>query len=113
MVFYDKLYVSPEIPNPRKVRKDLMRGKGHLTIYVLLLAREPQGRPQLEIMHCANLQTAYYKAHPPFIVGIAEGRADAIDMVKRITEESFRMTGQWNAAQYLASRTAFENQRGE
>jgi hypothetical protein len=46
-------------------------------------------------------------------VGIAEGRADAIDMVKRITEESFRMTGQWNAAQYLASRTAFENQRGE
>ena len=86
----------------------LLRGKGHLSIYVLLLAKGPEGRPQLEIMHCANLQTQYYRVHEPFIVGIAEGKADAVDMVDALTTESFNMTGQWNAAEYLASRAGFE-----
>lgn len=108
MVFYDKLYISPLIRNPRKIRRDLQRGKGHLSIYVLLLAHGPGGGPQLEIMHCANLQTRYYKAHPPFIVGIANGRADAVEMVNDLTNEAFEMTGQWSAAKYLADRTAFQ-----
>jgi hypothetical protein len=46
--------------------------------------------------------------HEPFIVGIAEGKADAVDMVDALTTESFNMTGQWNAAEYLASRAGFE-----
>lgn len=108
MVFYDKMYVSPRIRNPRKIKKDLVRGKGHLTIYVLVLARGPQGRPQLEFMHCSNLQTQYYRARPPFIVGLAEGRTDAVELVETITTEAFNMTGQWDAAQYLASVTAFD-----
>lgn len=107
MIFYSNLYVSPKIRKPRKIKKDLIHGKGHLSIYVLLLARGPEGRPQLEIMHCANLQTQYYKAHQAFIVGLAEGKADAIEMVDAITNEAFNMTGQWNAAEYLASRTGF------
>ena len=108
MVFYDNLYVSPRIRKPRQIKKDLLRGKGHLSIYVLLLAKGPEGRPQLEIMHCANLQTQYYRVHEPFIVGIAEGKADAVDMVDALTTESFNMTGQWNAAEYLASRAGVE-----
>lgn len=108
MVFYDNLYVSSRIRKPRQIKKDLLRGKGHLSIYVLLLARGSGGGPQLEIMHCANLQTQYYRVHEPFIIGIADGKADAVDMVDAITRESFKMTGQWNAAKYLASRTGFE-----
>ena len=108
MFFYDKLYVSPGVRNPRKIKKDLLRGKGHLTIYVLVLARGPEGRPQLEIMHCANLQSSYYRKHLPFVVGIAQGKADAVELVNALTMESYNMTGQWNAAEYLASRTAFE-----
>lgn len=107
MLFYDHLYVSPRIRRPRQIKKDLIHGKGHLSIYVLLLARGPEGGPQLEIMHCANLQTQYYKVHQPFIVGIAEGKADAVGLVEAITNEAFNMTGQWNAAEYLASRTGF------
>lgn len=103
MEFYRKLYVSPRIRNPRKIKKDLQRGKGHLTIYLVILADGPQGQPQLEIMHCANLQTEYYRVHPPLIVGMAEGKTDAIDMVKEMTREAFEMTGQWNAALYLHS----------
>ena len=108
MDFYKKLYISSRVRNPRKARKDLISGKGHFQTYVLVLARGPEGRPQLEIMHCANLQTQYYRVHEPFIVGIAEGKADAVDMVDALTTESFNMTGQWNAAEYLASRAGFE-----
>jgi hypothetical protein len=104
MVFYDKLYISPLIRNPRKIRRDLQRGKGHLSIYVLLLAHGPEGGPQLEIMHCANLQTGWYRAHPPLIVGIAEGRSDAIELVASLAEDAFYATRQWDAAAYLASR---------
>lgn len=102
MDFYKKLYVSPRIRDPRQVRRDLVRGKGHLNIYVLVLAQSPGERPQLEIMHCANLQTDYYRVHPPYIVGIANGRQDAIEMVESLTREAYDMTGQWDAAAYLA-----------
>ena len=101
MEFYKKLYVSSRIRKPRAIRKDLERGKGHLGIYVLVLAKKPDGGPQLEIMHCANLQTQYYRVHPPLIIGIAEGRPDAIEMVETITREAFEKTGQWDAAAYL------------
>ena len=104
MDFYKELYISSRIRDPRKAKKDLIRGKGHFHTYVLVLARGPEGRPQLEIMHCANLHQPYYRERPPFIVGIAEGRADAIGMVEHITNEAFRMTGDWNAAAYLAGQ---------
>ena len=103
MEFYKKMYISPKIRDPRRIRQDLQRGKGHLTVYLLVLTEGPEGRPQLEIMHCANLQTEYYRVHPPLIVGMAEGKTDAIDMVKEMTQEAFEMTGQWNAALYLHS----------
>ena len=106
MEFYQKLYISPRIRNPRQVRQDLVRGKGHLTVYVLVLAEGPDGRPQLEIMHCANLQTNYYRSHPPLIVGIANGRQDAIEMVESLTREAYDMTGRWDAAAYLAGLRA-------
>ena len=51
MEFYKNLYISPRVRNPKQVRRDLVRGKGHLRIYVLGLAINGQGKPRLEIMH--------------------------------------------------------------
>ncbi len=105
MNFYKQLYISPRICNPRQVKRDLVRGKGHFLTYLLVLAPGPEGRPQLEIMHCANLQQRFYRERPPFIIGIAEGREDAFSMVEHISAEAYRETGSWNAAAYLASKT--------
>ena len=105
MEFYKNLYISPRVRNPKQVRRDLVRGKGHLRIYVLVLAKNGEGKPQLEIMHCANLKQDYYRRRPPFIIGIAQGRADAIEMVEEITNEAFRMTGDWSAAAYLSKKS--------
>ncbi len=105
MKFYKNLYISPRIQNPGRVKKDLACGKGQFMIYLLVLVEGPEGRPQLEIMHCANLKQDYYRRRPPFIIGIAQGRADAIEMVGEITNEAFRMTGDWNAAAYLSKKS--------
>lgn len=105
MNFYKNLYISPNIQNPGRVKKDLVRGKGQFMIYLLVLVEGPEGKPQLEIMHCANLKQDYYRRRPPFIVGIAQGRTDAIEMVEKITNEAFHMTGDWNAAAYLSAKS--------
>lgn len=112
MYFYKNMYISPRVRDPGRVKKDLARGKGHLLIYVLTLsgvpsAGEEAGRPVLEIMHCANLQQPWYRMNPPLIVGLAEGKEDAVELVETITKESFHMTGRWNAAEYLLSRIGF------
>lgn len=108
MDFYEELYISPAVTDPHRIKKDLMRGKGHLLTYVLVLVRGPENRPQLEIMHCANLQQKYYRDHPPLIVGICEGKEDAFSMVEKITNESFALTGQWDPALYLAAKTGLD-----
>ena len=105
MKFYKNLYISPRIQNPGRLKKDLVCGKGQFMIYLLVLVRGPEGKPQLEIMHCANLKQDYYRRRPPLIIGIAQGRADAIEMVEKITMEAFHMTGNWNAAAYLSSKS--------
>lgn len=105
MEFYKKMYISPKIRDPRRIRQDLQRGKGHLTVYLLVLTEGPEGRPQLELMHCANFLQPYYKDHSVYVVGMASGKADAIQMVNMITQEAFDRTGQWEAALYLAERT--------
>ena len=45
MEFYKNLYISPRVRNPKQVRRDLVRGKGHLRIYVLVLAKNGEGKP--------------------------------------------------------------------
>lgn len=110
MFFYKNLYVSSRIKDPNRIKKDLVRGKGHLLLYVLTLSpgSPEKGRPVLEIMHCANLQQPYYRSHPPFIVGLASGKEDAIEMVRSITQEAFDRSGQWDAAAWLLSKVKEE-----
>lgn len=44
MEFYKKMYISPKIRDPRRIRQDLQRGKGHLTVYLLVLTEGPEGK---------------------------------------------------------------------
>ena len=111
MFFYKNLYVSPRIKNPKRIKRDLVRGKGHFMLYILTLSRAvgKTRRPVLEIMHCANLQQPYYRANPPFIVGMAWGKEDAFELVRSITQEAFHLSGQWDAAVWLLSKVEREH----
>ena len=103
MFFYKNLYVGPSIQNPEEVKQNLMIGKGQLFIYVITLSPSAPGPGvnQLEIMHCVNLKMSYYKTYPPYIIGIASGMEEAIEMVRNMVQEAYEHTGSGDVRSYL------------
>ena len=103
MFFYKNLYVGSSIRNPDEVRKNLLIGKGQLSIYVITLSpsKPGPGTNQLEILHCANLKASYYRANPPYIIGIASGKSEAVGLVRDLVQEAFENTGSADVRAYL------------
>ena len=103
MYFYKNLYAGPSIRDPEEVKRKLMRGEGQFTIYVLALSPSipGPGSNQLEILHCVNLQQPYYKKYPPYIIGIAAGRTEAVELVQRLVQEAYDHTGSADVRAYL------------
>lgn len=61
---------------------------------------------QLLMFHCANLQQPYEKKHCPMIIGIAQGRVAALELVRRIVQECVEKTGGADLVLFLAKRDA-------
>ena len=103
MYFYKNLYAGPSIRDPEEVKRKLMRGEGQFTIYVIALSPSipGPGSNQLEILHCVNLQQPYYKKYPPFIIGIAAGRTEAVELVLKLVQEAYDHTGSGDVRAYL------------
>lgn len=128
MQFYRDLYVSPKIRHPEQVKWRLRHHAGSLALYVITLCdetlsekRAPSHRVsssvecsgkqaeharmgQLLLFHCINLQQPYEKKHCPMIIGIAEGRTEALELVRRITQECVEKTGGADLVPFLAKR---------
>lgn len=103
MYFYKNLYVGPSIHDPEKVKRKLISGAGQFTIYVIALSPSSPGpgSNQLEILHCVNLQQPYYKEYPPFIIGLAAGMSEAVELVRVLVQESYEHTGSGDVRAYL------------
>ena len=103
MYFYKNLYTGPSIRDPEEVKRKLMRGEGQFTIYVIALSPSipGPGSNQLEILHGANLQQHKKKKYPPFIIGIAAGRTEAVELVQRLVQEAYDYTGSGDVRAYL------------
>ena len=126
MQFYRDLYVSPEIKHPEHIKWRLRHNAGSLSLYVITLCDEsfsakeafPHGvsdfegqekcesQGQLLMFHCANLQQPYEKKHCPMIIGIAQGRMAALELVRRIVQECVEKTGGADLVPFLAKRDA-------
>ncbi len=106
MYFYKRLYVSPQITDPDQVRRKLVRGQGQLSIWLVTLVENPadRGGDQMEIMHSANLKQPWYRQHPPMILGLANGRDDAVALVQQILEEAMLAVGEADVHKYLFTR---------
>lgn len=109
--FYNRLYISPGIRHPKAVLWRLRHNAGNLALYVVTLPDGQEGAPEstgsagvnlLQFMHCANLHQPWYRQHPPMILGIAEGRHEAIQLVCRILEECHAARGDYNVAGFLS-----------
>ena len=131
--FYRKLYVSPNIRHPAAVKRRLRRRDRNAALYVITLCDKAltEGGPshgvsdrtdvprtdpdpgqvcadpgQLQFFHSIFLQQDLIRAHCPMILGIAEGRMEAVRIVQDIVEETVRETGGLDILSYLASSDA-------
>ena len=103
MFFYKSLYLGSSIRDPEAVKENLRTGRGQFTIYVIALSpvKPEPGSNQLEILHSANLKQPYYRKYPPYIVGIASGRIEAIELVRDMVQEAYEHTGSADVRAYL------------
>lgn len=101
MKFYKNLYVGNTVSDVHKVKRKLRTNAGQIGIYVITLCK---GRDQLEVYHCALLQQRYYRKNPPYIIGVAGGYEEALDIVKQIAEETYRQNGDCDLKKYLLGK---------
>ena len=103
MYFYNRLYISPLIRDSEKVKENLRREVTQVSIFVIMLIEDPakRGGDQLEFCHSINLRQPWYREHPPYIIGIARGYQDSVEMIRQIVQECYDHTGNCNVRDYL------------
>lgn len=100
MKFYKNLYIGDTIKKPEKAIKKLRRHKKQPWLYVIAYDGETN---RLAVYHSLMLLQRYYKENPPrCIVGLANGREEAFDVIERIAQESLAATGQVQLVAYLS-----------
>lgn len=108
---YCNLYVSDILEKQKnKVIEDLMKRKPRPDICVITLAQGAQNH--LEYFSTLILQQHFYDEKELFVIGIAEGREDAAEIVREITQEVLDETGGTDIRGYiLEHQKNFEESR--
>jgi hypothetical protein len=103
MKFYKYLYIGESVKDPEKVKWKLKVNAGQLAFYVITLA---EGSDQLEYYHAAFLKQKKLRrlSPPPYIIGIANGQAEAQEIVTKIVGECYAQTGTANLKEFLLKR---------
>lgn len=100
MNFYKNLYIGDTVKKPQKAIKKLKRYKKQPRLYVIVYDGETD---RLAVYHSLMLLQWYYRENPPgCIVGLANGREEAFDVIEQIAKESLAATGQAQLVAYLS-----------
>ena len=103
MNFYKNLYIGDTVKKPEKAIRKLKRHKKQPWLYVIVYDKETD---RLAVYHSLMLLQWYYKENPPAcIVGLANGREEAFEVIERIAKESLDSIGQVRLVTYLSGRT--------
>ncbi len=101
MFFYHNLYVSDRIRDPLKIRRRLTRNMRCPGIYIIAADPEGGSAGKAFLLDAVFLRTGWYKEHPPYIIGLALGREDAMELTGRILLEALEETGRADITGYL------------
>ena len=100
MRYFKNLYVSDGIKGrEQEIIEQLEKKKFQFRIY--LLAFPENEKNQLEIYHSGMLLQNWYREKDVFVVGIAGGYLEALELVRKIAEETVELTGDANIRQYI------------
>ena len=86
MHFYKALYVSDSLKKKqRQLKWNLKCGKILPEIYVIAFTNTSD---LLEIYQSMQLKQSFYKKNPPYIIGIADGYSNAVELVQKILQDA-------------------------
>lgn len=101
MKFYPLLYVDPEIKKTHIIKWKLLMGIGMPNVYVISLSHTMD---QLDIFKADLLKQRHLRKREVYIVGIANSRKAAIDLVLKMTKEVVENTGNANLKKYILDK---------
>ena len=100
MQWAENLYLSDKTAKKKdKIIKKANRGVGMVSIYFITLASNRENL--FDIFHAAHLkQPAFYK-QDLYVVGIASGYEEALELVQRMIDDISRKTGGFAVREYF------------
>ena len=103
MKWYDDLYVGESIVHKTsKIKWKIRHNAGQIDIYVVTLASNPANL--LDIIPAQELLQKAYPKKDLFVIGLAKGYTEAVDIVVSIIDEVYRQTGAFAVKDYLLQK---------
>lgn len=103
MIFFQDLYLGESIsPKVDQIMKKLNSGKTVPNLFLITLSENPDN--MLEIVPQWEVMQKGYPNTDIKVVGLANGKKEAIAVVQFIVEQALQETGSANARDYLKQR---------
>ena len=103
MVWIDNLYVSDNINKKKnKIIKKIKKGKLTANKYIIALSRSDSDL--LDIFQANVLKQSYYKSQDIIVIGVASGKKQSYELVKKIFDDCIEFTGTLDIKQFIKSR---------
>lgn len=100
MKFYKNLYIGDTVKKPERLIKKLKRHQCKPGFFVIAYMKDTA---RLEICSSALLAQWYYKENPPAcVVGLANGKEEALALIEKMAEDALAVTGNASLVEYLA-----------
>lgn len=103
MTWYDDLYVGESIVHKTaKIKWKIRHNAGQIGIYVIALASNE--RNLLDLIPAQELMQRGYPKKDLYIIGLAKGYSEAVEVAVSIVDEVYRRTGGFSIRSYLAGK---------
>ena len=103
MNWYDDLYVGESIIHKtNKIKWKILHNAGQIRIYVITLASNDKNL--LDIIPSQELMQKGYPKKDLYVVGLAKGYDEAVEVAASIIDEVYRQTGAFEVASYLREK---------
>lgn len=100
MEWRSKLYVSESIgKKANRIKWKISHNAGTVSVYVIALASNRQNL--LDIIPAWNLMQKAYPKRDLKVIGLAKGYNEALELVRRIVDETYQNTGGVDVRSYL------------
>ena len=100
MTWHEKLYVGESIVHKtKKIKWKICHNAGQVNIYVITLASNEQNL--LDIIPAHELLQKGYPKESLYVVGLAKGYDEALEVAASIVDEVYQATGAFAVREYL------------